>query len=243
MISFNIQIRSDLGNTLRETMTRQTIATSGISTVEVIFEWDFVDLRTEENSKLPFRGWTPLSLQEVTYNDRLAKIDEVGSCALDSLQKHHKLITGRFKSCWQAPKKGDLVLLQCFAVDNNHSNKLSARWEGPYKLVHMTHNGLTDRLYDINTRVLVKTRPMYLKEQVHLNDLKIFVQRDTTPIGSVEMIALQEWEEVSLNKRVFIPGGVLLNGEVNERGCRWGSKNINWRWVSSTEERRWAVAG
>lgn len=44
---------NDLGNTLGDAMGSQTIATSGISTVEMVFNRDFVDFRIEENPKLP----------------------------------------------------------------------------------------------------------------------------------------------------------------------------------------------
>ena len=95
---------------------------------------------------------------------------------------------------WQAEKEqrksmkgvsleeGDLVLLRRFDVAKSHGMKLETRWEGPYRLVEMAYHKKSGRLQDITTGEIVKVRKGGLKERVHVNDLKLFLQRNARRI-------------------------------------------------------------
>ena len=78
--------------------------------------------------------------------------------------------------------EGDLVLLRRFDVARSHGMKLETRWEGPFRLVEMAYHQKSGRLQDITTGEIVRVRKGGLKERVHVNDLKLFLQRDTKRI-------------------------------------------------------------
>ena len=78
--------------------------------------------------------------------------------------------------------EGDLVLLRRFDVARSHGMKLENRWEGPFRLVEMAYHRKSGRLQDITTGEIVRVRKGGLKERVHVNDLKLFLQRDTKRI-------------------------------------------------------------
>ena len=73
---------------------------------------------------------------------------------------------------------GDLVLLKRFDVAKNLGMKLETRWEGPYRLTELAYHGKLGRLRDLITGELVRTRKGGLRERVHVNDVKLFLQRD-----------------------------------------------------------------
>ena len=81
---------------------------------------------------------------------------------------------------------GDLVLLRRFEVAKHHGMKLESQWEGRYRLVDIAFHNNSGRLQDLNTGEIVRVRKGGLKERVHINDLKLFVQRDPNLIPAVE---------------------------------------------------------
>ena len=83
----------------------------------------------------------------------------------------HRGRKGRFP----ALKEGDLVLLQRAALDNRYDKKLEARWEEPFCLGDLAHHRRSSRLYNITTGALVETKPFGLKDQIHLDDLKVYI--------------------------------------------------------------------
>ena len=78
-----------------------------------------------------------------------------------------------------ALQEGDLVLLKRFDVAKNLGMKLETRWEGPYLLTELAYHGKSGRLRDLITGELVRTQRGGLRERVHVNDLKLFLQRDS----------------------------------------------------------------
>jgi hypothetical protein len=90
------------------------------------------------------------------------------------------------------PCAGDLVLLRRFLLDQRHGNKLEPRWEGPYLLGDLAWHKKSGRLYDINTRELVKVKKGALKDRVHLNDLKLYLTRRTEEANLVDLVEYGE---------------------------------------------------
>ena len=85
----------------------------------------------------------------------------------------------------------DLVLLRRFDVAKHHGMKLESQWEGPYRLVDLAFHNNSGRLQDITTGEIVRVRKGGLKERVHVNDLKLFVQHDWSQIPAVEADAVE----------------------------------------------------
>ena len=65
---------------------------------------------------------------------------------------------------FRTPKAGDLVLLRRHILDLRCGNKLEARWEGPYLLSDLAFHGKSGRLYDLNTKELVRVKNSGLKD-------------------------------------------------------------------------------
>ena len=70
-----------------------------------------------------------------------------------------------------APKEGELVLLHRAALDNRYDKKLEARWEGPFCLGNIAHHSQSERLFDLITGRLVRTKQAGLKDRIHLDNL------------------------------------------------------------------------
>ena len=94
---------------------------------------------------------------------------------------------------------GDLVLLHRFEVAKHHGMKLESPWEGPYRLVDIAFHNNSGRLQDLTTGEIVRVRKGSQKERVHINNLKLFVQRDPNRIPAVEAnaVELQQLRESS----------------------------------------------
>ena len=93
------------------------------------------------------------------------------------------------------PKEGDLVLLRRFLLDQRRGSKLEARWEGPYVLSDLAYHGKTGRLLDFNTGKVVRVKKGALRDRVHLNDLKIYLQRNDEGVAGVEEVDILEYEK------------------------------------------------
>lgn len=137
----------------------------------------------------------------VSVETRLALLEEIQSHARDRLfESHAKLVeSAGLKTRWTSPKEGDLVLLRRFELDAQRGRKLEARWEGPFILVDVAHHGLSGRLKDINTGKIVRVRQSGTKERCHIDDLRVFVPRESKPQVSVNNVQLHEFKwELSL---------------------------------------------
>jgi len=93
------------------------------------------------------------------------------------------------------PKEGDLVLLRRFLLDQRRGNKLGARWEGPYILADLSWHGKSGRLLDVNTRELVRVKKGALRNRVHLNNLKVYLQRGAKTAEDVKVVDILEYEQ------------------------------------------------
>ena len=69
--------------------------------------------------------------------------------------------------------------------------KLESQWEGPYRLVDIAFHNNSGRLQDLTTGEIVRVRKGRLKERVHINNLKLFVQRDPNRIPAFEANAVE----------------------------------------------------
>lgn len=102
------------------------------------------------------------------------------------------------------PKEGDLVLLRHFPLDQRRGSKLEARWEGAYILSDLSWHRRSGRLLDINTGELVRVKKGTLRNQVHLNDLKIYLPRrtDTMAAANMEMVDILVYEQRTTGEQV-----------------------------------------
>jgi hypothetical protein len=131
--------------------------------------------------------------------DHLDRIEEKREAAALNLM-HYEKTAAKEKARWDAPKDGDLVLLRRMALDGRKTDKLEARWEGPFRLGDLAHHGRTGRLYDMNTGALVKVKPGGLKDRCHLDDLRVFLPRER----SDEYVLAEKWKDcatLSMDKR------------------------------------------
>jgi len=91
--------------------------------------------------------------------ERLTRIDEKRAEAAEKIvQQADRKIEIQKEPRFHAPKVGDLVLLRRFILDQRRGSKLEARWEGPYLLGDLAYHGKSGRLYDLNTKELVRVK-------------------------------------------------------------------------------------
>ena len=95
---------------------------------------------------------------------------------------------------YKSPREGDLVLLRRFLLDQRKGSKLEARWEGPYILSDLARHGKTGRLLDLNTGEVLGVKKGALRDCVHLNDLKIYLRRESEREAGVELVDILDYE-------------------------------------------------
>ena len=128
--------------------------------------------------------------------ERVTKIEERRAEAAEKIVEQAEEKMSRQKEVrFQAPGEGDLVLLRRFLLDQRRGNKLEPRWEGPYRLGDLAWHGKTGRLYDINTRELMRVKKGGLKDRVHLNDLKLYLTRRTEEMNLVTLLEYGNGDE------------------------------------------------
>ena len=105
-------------------------------------------------------------------------------------------------------------MLRQAALDNRYDKKLEAHWKGPFRLSDLVHHSHSGRLYDLTTGKLVKIKQAGLKDQIHLDDLQVYVSREQTgaegaEVGSVLCDQLdwkgegaEEWKEIGKGEAV-----------------------------------------
>jgi hypothetical protein len=120
--------------------------------------------------------------------DHMAEVEEKQTNASLKLL-HYRDSAAKGLPRWDAPKEGDLVLLRRMALDGRKTDKLEARWEGPFVLGDLAYHGRTGRLFDLNTGELVKVKPGGLRDRCHLDDLRVFVPRER----SDESVLREKW--------------------------------------------------
>ena len=99
-------------------------------------------------------------------------------------------------------QEGDLVLFCRFEVAKSHGLKLESQWEGPYRLVQLSHHRRSGRLQDIETGEIVKVRKGGLRERVHVHDLKLFVRRDPQQLAARNAESAASAVEIARMERV-----------------------------------------
>ena len=99
-------------------------------------------------------------------------------------------------------QEADLVLLRRFAVAKSLGLKLESQWEGPYRLVQLSHHRRSGRLQDIKTGEIVKVRKGGLRERVQVNDLKLFVHRDPQQLAARNAESAASAVEIARMERV-----------------------------------------
>ena len=88
-------------------------------------------------------------------------------------------------------KEGHLVLLRRFEVAKHPGLKLESQWEGPYRLSHISYHQRSGQLQDIEASDVVRIRQGGRWERVHLNDLKLYVRRNTMALPAGKMIPVE----------------------------------------------------
>jgi len=168
--------------------------------------------------------------QDLAYrqHERLTRIDERRAEAADvTVGQVDKKMEIQKEPRFRAPEAGDLVLLRQFLLDQRRGNKLEARWEGPYLLGNLAHHGKSGRLYDLNTKELVKVKKGALKDRVHLNDLKLYLTRPAITEGA-SLVDLLEYGEGNGERREHI-GEVYDLGDGSTGACNGGKeKYVHW---------------
>jgi len=138
-----------------------------------------------------WEGDEPLANQQL---ERLTRIDEKRAEAAEKIvQQADRKIEIQKTPRFRAPKVSDMVLLRRFILDQRRGSKLKARWEGPYLLGDLAYHGKSGRLYDLNTKELVRVKKGGLKDRVHLNDLKLYLTRSATATEETDVVNLLEY--------------------------------------------------
>ena len=128
--------------------------------------------------------------------ERLARIDHIREEAAIQMTEEAERREAQQKPLRHIPpKEGDLVLLRRFLLDQRRGSKLEARWEGPYVLSDLAYHGKTGRLLDFNTGEVVRVKKGALRDRVHLNDLKIYLQRKDKTVAGIEELDILEYEQ------------------------------------------------
>ena len=137
--------------------------------------------------------------------ERLARIDDIRQQAASEVVDEAQRCEERQRPMRHAPPKdGDLVLLRRFLLDQRRGSKLEPRWEGPYVLSDLAWHGKSGRLRDFNTGEVVRVKKGALRDRIHLNDLKVYLQRRIEAEVGVTIVDILEYE-----KRVMIDLGKL----------------------------------
>jgi transposase InsO family protein len=132
------------------------------------------------------------------YHARLANLDELRELAMGRKIREAKKTQEKSTKTRESPKEGDLVLLKRLALSNQRGRKLEPRWEGPYKLVRLSHHGQSGHLESLHEQATVG--------RYHLNDLKVFVpwEENERPEGegwrTMAQAALEE--QANIDSRV-----------------------------------------
>jgi len=135
----------------------------------------------------------------------LARIDDIRQRAASEVVEEAQRREERQRPmCHAPPKDGDLVLLGRFLLDQRRGSKLEPRWEGPYVLSDLAWHGKSGRLRDFNTGEVVRVKKGALRDRIHLNDLKVYLQRRIEAEVGVTIVDILEYE-----KRVMIDLGKL----------------------------------
>jgi len=128
--------------------------------------------------------------------ERLLRLDHIRAEAATRMASQAEKREGNQRPArFTPPKEGDLVLLRRFLLDQRRGNKLEAGWEGPYILADLSWHGKSGRLLDVNTRELVRVKKGALRNRVHLNDLKVYLQRGAKTAEDVKTVGILEYEQ------------------------------------------------
>jgi len=128
--------------------------------------------------------------------ERLAHIDHIHKEAAIQMTEEAERREARQKPLRHTPpREDDLVLLRRFLLDQRRSSKLEVRWEGPYVLSDLAYHGKMGPLLDFNTGEVVRVKKGALRDRVHLNDLKIYLQRKDETMAGIEELDILEYEQ------------------------------------------------
>jgi len=146
-----------------------------------------------EAGENPWDGEEELAQPQI---ERLTRIDHIrGEAAIQMTEVAERREAQQKPVRHTPPKEGELVLLRRFLLDQCRGSKLEPRWEGPYVLSDLAYHGKTGRLLDINTGKVVRVKKGALRDRVHLNDLKIYLQRNDEEVADIEEVDILEYEK------------------------------------------------
>ena len=107
--------------------------------------------------------------------------------------------------------------------DQRRGSKLKPGWEGLYVLSDLAWHRKSGRLLDFNTGEVMRVKKGALRDQVHLNDLKVYLRRDIAAETGVTMVDILEYEERVM--RDLVEQGEVFSLERTGVG---GSRSVEW---------------
>lgn len=116
-----------------------------------------------------------LTVEEATYESRMATLDEIRQIALrkryEKAEKDATLTNEKSKSPYKTRplRKGDLVKLRRLDQDNQKLHKMEPRWEGPYRAEKISEHGYSVWLRDTITNEM--------KGKYHADDVALWLER------------------------------------------------------------------